>query len=99
MGAQASHLGSRLEVLVPTAFVQSCILNRRFETMGAGSSAAQNKKEAILTAFKALDKDGDGKMTKDEVKEFLQKEDKEVFTDELCDALYNDANPDGDGAI
>merc|ERR1712084_174759 len=68
-------------------------------TMGAGASAAKDKKEAIKEAFKALDKDGDGEMTKDEVKEFLQKEDKETFTDEVCEALYKDANPDGDGHI
>merc|ERR1712113_1378708 len=68
-------------------------------TMGAGASAAKDKKAAILEAFKALDKDGDGKMTKDEVKEFLQKEDKETFTDEVCEALYKDANADDDGAI
>merc|ERR1712130_324953 len=68
-------------------------------TMGAGASAAKDKKEAIKEAFKALDKDRDGKMTKDEVKEFLQKEDKETFTDEVCDALYKDANADGDGNI
>jgi len=66
--------------------------------MGAGASAAKDKK-ALLEAFKALDKDGDGAMTKDEVKEFLQKEDKDTFTDEVCDALYNDANKDGDGGI
>merc|ERR1712003_236507 len=70
-----------------------------FATMGAGASAAKDKKAAILEAFKALDKDGDGKMTKDEVKEFLQKEDKDTFTDEVCEALYKDANADGDGAI
>merc|ERR1712216_318377 len=69
------------------------------ETMGAGASAAKDKKTAILEAFKALDKDGDGKMTKDGVKEFLQKEDKDTFTDDVCDALYKDANADGDGAI
>merc|ERR1712110_608074 len=68
-------------------------------TMGAGASAAKDKKAAILEAFKALDKDGDGKMTKDEIKEFLQKEDKEVFTDEVCEALYNDANKDDDGGV
>merc|ERR1739845_75067 len=69
---------------------------------GAGASAdvvAKDKKEAILIAFKALDKDGDGKLTKDEVKEFLQKEDAETFTDEICDALYKDANADDDGAV
>merc|ERR1712110_491566 len=69
-------------------------------TMGAGSSAnCASKKEAILVAFKALDKDGDGQMTKDEIKEFLKKEDPETFTDEVCDALYADANKDGDGGI
>merc|ERR1712113_1036336 len=68
-------------------------------TMGAGASAAKDKKAAILEAFKALDKDGDGQMTKDEIKEFLQKEDKETFTDEVCDALYADANKDGDGGV
>merc|ERR1712174_182323 len=67
---------------------------------GAGASAAKDKKKTwVLEAFKALDKDGDGKMTKDEIKEFLQKEDKDTFTDEVCEALYNDANKDGDGAI
>merc|ERR1711953_764416 len=72
----------------------------RFATMGAGSSATcASKKEAILTAFKALDKDGDGQMSKEEIKEFLQKEDKETFTDEVCDALYADANKDGDGGV
>merc|ERR1712039_817371 len=67
--------------------------------MGAGSSCSGDKKEKILKAFKALDKDGDGKMTKDEMKEFLQKEDKDFFTDEVCDALHKDANADGDGSI
>merc|ERR1711953_110696 len=67
--------------------------------MGAGAGTCANKKEAILTAFKALDKDGDGQMTKDEIKEFLQKEDAETFTDEVCEALYADANKDGDGGV
>merc|ERR1712014_305369 len=81
-------------------FLSSTVFYVWMGTMGAGSSAApKDKKEAILTAFKALDKDGDGKMTKDEVKEFLQKEDKDTFTDEVCDALYKDANADEDGAI
>merc|ERR1711953_731400 len=71
----------------------------RFATMGAGASAAKDKKAAILEAFKALDKDGDGKMGKDEIKEFLQKEDKETFTDEVCEALYTDANKDDDGGV
>merc|ERR1712014_457506 len=81
-------------------FLSSTVFYVWMGTMGAGSSAApKDKKEAILTWVKALDKDGDGKMTKDEVKEFLQKEDKDTFTDEVCDALYKDANADGDGSI
>merc|ERR1711953_1255565 len=77
----------------------STVFHLSISTMGAGASAAKDKKEAIKEAFKALDKDGDGKMTKDEVKEFLQKEDKDTFTDEVCDALYEEANADGDGSI
>merc|ERR1711953_346047 len=68
-------------------------------TMGAGASAGTSKKEELEAAFKAMDKDSDGKLTKDEVKEFLQKIDPEAFTDEVCDALHKDADSDEDGSI
>merc|ERR1712150_421667 len=45
------------------------------------------------------DKNDDGKMTKDEVLEFLQTQDKDTFTEDVCEALYKDANKDGDGGI
>merc|ERR1712151_1110221 len=66
-------------------------------TMGAGASA--DKKNELQEAFKAMDKNGDDKLSKDEVKEFLQKVDKDTFTDEVCDALHKDADKDDDGAI
>merc|ERR1711953_1084016 len=70
----------------------------KIPTMGAGASAG-SKKEQIQEAFKALDKDADGKVTKDELKKVLQDTDAEAFTDEVCDALYVDATKDDDGAI
>merc|ERR1712039_154869 len=69
------------------------------KTMGAGASAAKDKREAVLEAFKAVDKSGDDKISKDEVKEFLQKQDDQVFTDEVCDELYKQANSNGDDGI
>merc|ERR1712151_1428298 len=66
-------------------------------TMGAGASA--DKKTELQEAFKAMDKDGDAKLSKDEVKEFLQKVDKDAFTDEVCDAIHKDADTDDDGSI
>lgn len=54
--------------------------------MGSGASATKVKTEA-LEAFKALEKDVDGRMSKDEIKTFLQSQDVETFTDEACDEM------------
>mmetsp|Transcript_38090 Transcript_38090/g.104843 ORF Transcript_38090/g.104843 Transcript_38090/m.104843 type:complete len:456 (+) Transcript_38090:87-1454(+) len=62
-------------------------------------SANPGNGDAIMTAFKAFDTDGNGTIARRELKAILQKLDGSRWTDEAADVLLEGADTDGDGGI
>lgn len=72
--------------------------------MGAGALTAatamdQIKREALEQNFLALGKDDAETLTKDEIMKFLQDEDKETFTDEVCEIIWDNLDKNDDGNV
>ncbi len=57
------------------------------------------EKEELLKAFRLLDKDGNDRVSKEQLREVLCNSGEEPMTPEAADAFFREADVDGDGYL